>query len=144
MSYTTTPPDLIRFSTAELELCKVRPAETVAIYTENDVRLDYAAAFTAAAITLGATVFTVNVPARRRALQEIAGRAGARGLEGNPVLVEALKQCDIVIDLCPIMFEPEQYEIRASGTRVLTCMEPPDTLARGSDAATEETCAGSS
>jgi 2,5-dihydroxypyridine 5,6-dioxygenase len=130
MRYSTTPNDLIPLFTAELELCKVQPAETVAIYTENDVRLDYAAAFTAAAITLGATVFTVNVPARGRALQEIAGRAAARGLEGNRVLVEALKQCDIVIDLCPIMFEPEQYEIRSSGTRVLTCMEPPDTLAR--------------
>lgn len=122
--------DLIPMFTSELELCQVRAGEAVAIYTENDARLDYAAAFAAAAGALDANVFTLNVPSRGRALEQVGGRDAERGLERNPVLVEALRQCDLVIDLCPIMFEPEVYEIRAAGTRVLSCMEPPDALAR--------------
>jgi 2,5-dihydroxypyridine 5,6-dioxygenase len=55
---------------------------------------------------------------------------GETGLAGNPEAVEALKQADMVVDLIFLLFSKQQLEIQASGTRVLTAVEPAPLLAR--------------
>jgi len=116
----------------ELELCGVREGEVLAVLSQGDERLDYADAFLAAAVTLGAAAFHVRLPDASAALAGEAGqwKVGATPLAGNRAAVEALKRADIVIDLVFLLFSKEQLEIQESGTRTLLCMEPIDNLAR--------------
>jgi len=122
--------DLISLFREELELCRLKPGEIVAIYTEGGGRPEYAAAFAEAADSLGATVYHVDLPGRGKDMSELGGRAGNRGLSANPALVEALKRSDLVIDLVMLLFEPEKEAIQEAGTRILSCIEPPDTVRR--------------
>jgi 2,5-dihydroxypyridine 5,6-dioxygenase len=114
----------------ELLLCGVKQGEQLAVVSQGTERLDYADAFLAAAARLGASGFHVRLP---NAVGGLAGeggawRVGATPLSGNPAAVEALKGADIVIDLIFLLFSREQLDIQASGTRVLTCIEPVDHL----------------
>jgi 2,5-dihydroxypyridine 5,6-dioxygenase len=101
--------------------------ETVAVYTEGGVRREYASAFVAAAGQLGATAFAVDVPT-------MTGRPGGASRSGalgaRPVLVEAFRSCDLLVDLALLLFLPEKISIQESGTRILTCVEPPETIER--------------
>lgn len=114
----------------ELELCRVHPNETVGILTQGLERLEYAQAFSAAAVELGAKVFHVDLPSYQGAGAELAGRVGQTGLGDHPLVVEAFKQCDLLIDLVFLLFSKEQLAIQAANTRILLCVEPPETLAR--------------
>ena len=58
----TTPLELLPIFTRALELCAVGPGEVVGVYTENGVRRNYADAYVAAAESLGATAFVVDMP----------------------------------------------------------------------------------
>ena len=115
--------DLIPVFRDELELCKVKPGEIVAIYTEGGCRPEYARAFAEAAEGLGATVFHVDLPGRGKDMAELGGRAGDRGLSANPAVVEALKGSDLMIDLVMLLFEPEKEAIQESITRLFPTAE---------------------
>ena len=106
---------------AELELCKVKRGETVAVLTASREWQDYAQAFMAAASELGADVFHLNVP---RTQPKAAGVQGRHPLAGNRPAIEVLKTADMVIDLMGLLFSREQAEIQAAGARVLRVMEP--------------------
>jgi 2,5-dihydroxypyridine 5,6-dioxygenase len=114
--------ELLRIFTAELELCKVKPGETVAILSAASRKADYAQAFLVAVQNLGATVFHINIPALAAA--NAAGVIGKTPLAGNRAAIEALKGADMVIDLMGMLFSAEQLEIQAAGTRILMVMEP--------------------
>jgi 2,5-dihydroxypyridine 5,6-dioxygenase len=122
--------DLVPMFKRELEMCRLEPGETVGIYTEGGVRREYAQAFAAAAEELGAHAFHVDLPGLGRSFAELGGRASGRGLAARPALVEAFKRCDLLIDLVMLLFEPEKAAIQEAGTRVLSCVEPPDALVR--------------
>jgi 2,5-dihydroxypyridine 5,6-dioxygenase len=124
------PIDLVALFTRGLELSRVEVGETVAIYTEGGIRRSYAEAFAAAAESLGANAFVVNVPRPLASEVEGGGWSGKVGLGSRPVLVEAFKGCDLLIDLVMLLFRHEKIEIQQTGTRILTCAEPPDTIAR--------------
>jgi 2,5-dihydroxypyridine 5,6-dioxygenase len=116
--------------TAELELCRLRPDEQVAIYSEGGAHADYAAAFAAAAAALGANPVRIDLPyAAGRGAEEIGARA-TNGLATSEVAFEALKRCDLVIDLSFLLFTRELDLLKESGTRVLTCTAPADALRR--------------
>ena len=55
---------------------------------------------------------------------------GKGRLAALPDAVEALKNCDMLIDCVFLLFSPEQFAIQAAGTRILTAVEPPELLAR--------------
>ncbi|MCL6445303.1 MAG: leucyl aminopeptidase [Alicyclobacillus sp.] len=114
----------------ELQLCQVKPGETVAILTQGLERLEYAQAFSVAAAELGAKVFHVDLPLAQGVGGELAGRVGQTGLSEHPLVVEAFKQCDLLIDLVFLLFSKEQLAIQAANTRILLCVEPPETLTR--------------
>jgi len=122
--------ELIPMFRTELELCQVTDGQVIAIYSEGGARADYAAAFAFAAESIGATVFHVDLPGRTKNLSELGSRPTGRGLSKNPAAVEALKRSDLVIDLAMLLWEPEKLTIQEAGTRILSCIEPPDTLKR--------------
>ena len=122
-----TPIDLLPMFTRGLELCDLEPASQVAIYTENAQRSNYAQAFASAAAELGHSAFVVDA---RAPFQRVTELSTEYGLSGSPALVDALKDCDLLIDLVMLLFTAEKIEIQASGTRILTCVEPPDVIER--------------
>jgi len=111
-----------------LQASALAPGETVAVYSEGSVRRSYSDAFAAAAERCGATAFAVDVPHAPR--PGPAASSEMSGLADRPALVEAFKSCDLLVDLALLLFRPEKLAIQASGTRILTCVEPPDTLER--------------
>jgi 2,5-dihydroxypyridine 5,6-dioxygenase len=126
-------PQFIELCTEELRLCGVRDGESVAVLSSGEERGDYADAFLEGAARLGASAFQVRLASGRGNVANDAAGAwavGLTGLAGNPAAVEALKQADLVVDLIFLLFSKEQMEIQASGTRILTCLEPVENLAR--------------
>lgn len=53
--------EMLELFTRELTLCAVKPGETVVVLTAEDEWKDHAQAFMAAAETLGASTFNLNV-----------------------------------------------------------------------------------
>jgi 2,5-dihydroxypyridine 5,6-dioxygenase len=116
----------------ELELCGVKEGETVAVLSQLDERLDYADAFMAAALRLGATTYHVRLPEASSSLLGDAGAwtVGNTPLAGNDAAMDSLKRADLVIDLMFLLFSKEQLAIQEAGARMLLCVEPVDNLAR--------------
>ena len=128
ISQTNTMVSLFR---QELELCKVKPGETVAVLSEAEQALEYASAFMIAARELGVDVFNVNLPARGAGgAQNVSGEVGQNALAGNRPAIEALKSADLVVDLIFLLFSKEQLEIQAADTRILLVVEPFEVLSR--------------
>jgi 2,5-dihydroxypyridine 5,6-dioxygenase len=117
----------------ELELCGIRTGDTVGILTQGGKRSVYADAITAAVTDLGGSSFQVDIP-RDGAPDdggELGVRAGATGLGTlSPILVDAFGRCDLMVDLVFLLWSEQQARIRATGTRVLSCVEPPAVLKR--------------
>lgn len=127
--------DLLNLFHQELELCKVKPGEKVAVLSGPNTRPDYVTAFMAAAQQLGAEVFHLNLPTPTRSFGNPPTTAqgalwGLTPLTGHRAGVEILKGADMLIDLIGLLHSPEQVEIQQAGTRVLMVVEPPDILAR--------------
>ena len=127
--------DLMNLFRRELELCKVKPGEVMAVLTGPGSRLDYAQAFVAVGQRLGAEVFRLDLPAPQRASASTPTSAvgaiwGVTPLTGHGSGVEILKRADILIDLVGLLHSPEQVDIQEAGTRVLMVLEPPEILAR--------------
>jgi 2,5-dihydroxypyridine 5,6-dioxygenase len=109
----------------ELELCKVAAGESVAILSEDRIRLDYAEAFLAAAEELGVDAVSVNIKKRRGSTF-----GPGNSLRGHSAAIEALKNTDLVIDLVGLLWSEEQTEITNTGTRMLLVVEPFNVLKR--------------
>lgn len=123
--------EMVKTFRDELVLCGVTEGQTVAVLSEVDQLADYASGFMAAARSLGAKTFNVNVlPATGMGLEEKAGNVGITSIAGNRPAIDALKQADIVVDLVFLLFSPEQIEIQKSGTRILLVVEPWEVLTR--------------
>jgi len=117
ISQTNTMVSLFR---QELELCKVKPGETVAVLSEAEQAVEYASAFMIATRELGVDVFNVNLPARGAGgAQNVAGDVGQNALAGNGPAIEALKSADLVVDLIFLLFSKEKLAIQAADTRIL-------------------------
>ena len=111
----------------QLRMSAVHEGEKIIVLTQGNERLEYADAFLAAGRRLGANIYHLRLPANPPAG---AWAVGQTGLAAMPEAVEALKAADFVIDCIFLLFSPEQMAIQASGTRILTVVEPPELLAR--------------
>jgi 2,5-dihydroxypyridine 5,6-dioxygenase len=108
----------------ELELCQVGRGETVILLSNLNTRREYVMAGFAAADELGADIYELGVsqvPDWARARKELGKGKG---------MLEALKSADLVITFQPPNFSSWQKEVRAGGTRVLSCIVAPDELAK--------------
>jgi 2,5-dihydroxypyridine 5,6-dioxygenase len=114
-----------------LQLCRVKPGQNVAVLTgETSLAANIDMAVRASA-ALGARVCRVEVPPG-----DAGGAFGQRAdvgitpLTGHRLVVDMLKQADMVLDLMGLLHSPEQLEILGAGVRMLLVVEPPDMLAR--------------
>jgi 2,5-dihydroxypyridine 5,6-dioxygenase len=112
----------------QLTLSGVHEGERVVVLSQGHSRLDYADAFIAAGQRLGARMYHMRLP--EPLPSSGAWQVGVTGLAANPDAVEALKNCDMVVDLIFLLFSDEQMAIQAAGVRVLTAVEPAPLLAR--------------
>jgi 2,5-dihydroxypyridine 5,6-dioxygenase len=111
----------------QLKMSGVHEGERLVVLTQGGDRLAYADAFMAAGQRLGAKMYHMRLPAP---LPTAGWNVGVTGLAALPGAVDALKNCDMLIDCIFLLFSPEQFAIQAAGTRILTAVEPPDLLAR--------------
>jgi 2,5-dihydroxypyridine 5,6-dioxygenase len=116
----------------ELELCCVKPGETLVVLSQGDERMDYVDAFLTAGQQLGATALHLRLPYASSATAGEVGvwTVGQTPLKGNRPALEILKSADIVVETLFLLFSPELVELQQSGARILTCIEPVDLLAR--------------
>ncbi|MEY2192015.1 leucyl aminopeptidase [Neobacillus sp. BF23-41] len=119
--------EMVSLFKRELELCKLKPSETMAVLTSGEIRADYAKAFLTAASQLGANAFELKLPPVK---QGAAGSFGITPLTDNRVAVECLKKADLVIDLVLLLFSKEQLELQDAGVRILLVVEPFDVIKR--------------
>lgn len=111
----------------QLKMSGVHEGEKVIVLTQGNERIEYADAFMAAGQRVGAKMYHMRLPAP---LPSGGWSVGVNGLANMPEAVEALKQCDMLIDCMFLLFSPEQVAIQEAGTRILTVVEPPELLAR--------------
>jgi 2,5-dihydroxypyridine 5,6-dioxygenase len=114
-----------------LQLCRVKAGENIAVLTgESSLPQNIDMAMRAAA-AMGAKVCRIDVPPGTA-----GGGLGHRTnvsitpLTGHRIVVETLKQVDMVLDLMGLLHSPEQLEILAARTRMLMVIEPPEMLGR--------------
>jgi 2,5-dihydroxypyridine 5,6-dioxygenase len=115
----------------ELELCALQPGETVVVLSQAADRQDYADAFVAAALRMGAEAYNLRL-GRTSSILSGAGvwAVGINPLSGNESALQALKDADLVIDTVFLLWSKEQLEIQAANTRMLMVVEPRTTLVR--------------
>jgi 2,5-dihydroxypyridine 5,6-dioxygenase len=115
-----------------LELCKVREGESLIVLSQGDERTEYVDAFLTAGQRLGAKVMNLRLPYSSSANAGEVGvwTVGKTPLADNEPAVEILKNADMVVETLFLLFSAELTEIPQAGTRILTCIEPVDLLAR--------------
>lgn len=111
----------------QLKMSGVQSDEKLIVLTQGQDRLDYADAFMAAGMQLGANMYHMRLP---QPLPTDGWAVGQTMLAKMPQAVAALKDCDMLIDCVFLLFSPEQFAIQEAGTRILTAVEPPELLAR--------------
>src|SRR5262247_3427561 len=81
---------------------------------------------------LGAQVMNLALPYSAAATMGEVGvwTVGKTPLADNEPAVEVLKSADMIVETLFLLFSDELTEIQRSGTRILTCIEPVDVLAR--------------
>jgi 2,5-dihydroxypyridine 5,6-dioxygenase len=115
-----------------LGLCWVRDGESLIVLSQGDERAEYVDAFLTAGQRLGAKVMNLRLPYSSSATTGEVGvwTVGKTPLADNQPAVEVLKSADMVVETLFLLFSDELTEIQQSGTRILTCIEPVDVLAR--------------
>lgn len=115
-----------------LRLCNLVPGESLVLLSQGDERREYVDAFMAAGQRLGATTMNVRLPYTSSATDGAVGvwTVGKTPLSGNRPAIETLKQADMVVETLFLLFSDELTEIQSASTRILTCIEPVDLLAR--------------
>jgi 2,5-dihydroxypyridine 5,6-dioxygenase len=121
-----------------LRLCRLRSDEVMVVVDEPTSEPEYADAFMAAAVRLGAKTFRVSVP--RTGVDATGAPLGFPGeglvrtgtgrtvLGTNAPAVDALRGADLIIDRVGMLFSGEQHELLLAGKRILTCNNPVDQL----------------
>jgi 2,5-dihydroxypyridine 5,6-dioxygenase len=118
--------ELQKMFKAELELCKVKPGETVIVYTDPKFNPFYPAAMFGAALELGADAYQVVVPSTGATGPDVTDKEISRAR------IEMLKSADMLIEMTNTrwLLTDAHAEILQSGTRALLCYEPPEVLQR--------------
>ena len=115
-----------------LRLCKVTEGESLVVLSQGNERAEYVDAFLTAGQRLGAKAMNLRLPYSSSATAGEVGvwTVGKTPLSGNQPAVDILKGADMVVETLFLLFSDELTEIQNAGTRILTCIEPVDLLAR--------------
>lgn len=122
--------DVVALFKRQFELCKVTEGEVAAVFADSSSRSSYVEAAFSALRLLGARAAVVTVPRYYAAL--FPNQVSDDLLSGYPQAIEALSSCSFVVDVtCSgIIHSRARTGIQERGARILTVMEPPETLAR--------------
>lgn len=115
-----------------LRLCRLQPGESLVLLSQGQERAEYVDAFLTAGQRLEASVMHLRLPYSSSATMGEVGvwTVGKTPLAGNQPAIDVLKRADMVVETLFLLFSDELTEIQAAGTRILTCIEPVDVLAR--------------
>jgi 2,5-dihydroxypyridine 5,6-dioxygenase len=115
-----------------LRLCKLREGESLLLLSQGQERVEYVDAFMSAGQRLGAKAMNLRLPYSSSATSGEVGvwTVGKTPLSGNQAAVDIVKSADMVVETLFLLFSDELTEIQQAGTRILTCIEPVDVLAR--------------
>ena len=115
-----------------LRLCRLTEGESLIVLSQGGERAEYVDAFLTAGQRLGAKVMNLRLPYSSSATSGEVGvwTVGKTPLADNQPAVEVLKSADMVVETLFLLFSDELTEIQQAGTRILTCIEPVDVLAR--------------
>ena len=115
-----------------LRLCKLQEDETFVVLSQGDEHSAYVDAFLSAGQRLGVRPMNLRLPYSSSATSGEVGvwTVGKTPLSGHQAAVDILKDADMVVETLFLLFSDELTEIQSAGTRILTCIEPPDLLAR--------------
>jgi 2,5-dihydroxypyridine 5,6-dioxygenase len=122
----------------QFKLCKVTPAETVAVIAELGQKEDYVAAAVAAARQLGASALVLHASSLSNPMLPPYAADGRE----VPALLAAAGECDLVVDLTVggLIHSDVRTRITGNGKRMLFVAEPNDVLERlAGDASLRET-----
>src|ERR1051325_4297863 len=117
---------MIELFKKELELCNVRPGETVAVLSAGEGLRHYARDFIAAGEQLGARMLDVHLPGKSEGLKAI----GKNDLAKHPEAMAKLRSASMIVDLLVVSFSREGDELQNAGVRILLVGEQLDTLQR--------------
>jgi 2,5-dihydroxypyridine 5,6-dioxygenase len=117
---------MIELFQKELELCKVREGETVAVLSAGEPLRHYAQAFLAATKNLGARALDVHLPGGGEGLKDF----GKNELAKHPEAMDKLRSASMIVDLLVASFSKEGDELQNAGARMLLVCEELDTLKR--------------
>src|SRR3954465_149305 len=115
-----------------LRLCKLGEDESFIVLSQGEERAEYVDAFLTAGQRRSAKVMNLRLPYSSSATSGEVGvwTVGKTPLAGNQPAVDVLKSADMVVETLFLLFSDELTEIQQAGTRILTCIEPVDLLAR--------------
>jgi 2,5-dihydroxypyridine 5,6-dioxygenase len=115
-----------------LRLCKLTAGESLIVLSQGQERAEYVDAFLTAGQRLEAKVMNLRLPYSSSATSGEVGvwTVGKTPLADNQPAVDVLKSADMVVETLFLLFSDELTEIQQAGTRILTCIEPVDVLAR--------------
>jgi 2,5-dihydroxypyridine 5,6-dioxygenase len=115
-----------------LTLCRLTPQENVVLLLGEESHPDHVACARLAITQLGARGMSLQLG--EAALTRMAGESTAyfapTALTGNVPAMEAMKRCQLVIDLMGMYRGSEQEEILAAGARIILVKEPPEVFMR--------------
>lgn len=113
---------LVALARRELELCRVRPEETVLLYTDADSRPDVTAALFGAAVTASEQAFEVVAPSVRQSRRSALPSA----------VLELAPSIDLMIDASSrgMLHGGAIARVQSGGARILRVREPASVLAR--------------
>ena len=131
MTASAGPAEMVDLFRKQLELCKVRPNETVAVLHDGTCLGDYAEGFLTAARSIGANAVDLHLrPGVETSLEERFENFGVNALGENADALQSCKDADMVVDLFVASFSAEEAAIKQAGTRILLVCEELDTLSR--------------
>jgi 2,5-dihydroxypyridine 5,6-dioxygenase len=130
-----TAADLTDLFRRELQLCAVKPGESLVVLAEPSSRPEYVAAAFGAAKSLGAHVIQATVPGGSPVpLPSVrtGSGAGLLSVDANPLAQQLMFEADIVVDLTNEGFIHTTLlkQILQHGTRVIFVADAPEVLAR--------------
>jgi len=117
---------MIELFQKELELCKVREGETLAVLSAGESLRHYAHAFITAGRNLGAKVIDVHLPGGGEGLKAF----GKNDLARHPEAMDKLRSASMIVDLLVASFSNEGDELQKAGARMLLVCEELETLQR--------------
>ena len=116
-----------------LTLSNLEPGQTVTILTGAATHPQTMECALIATQEMGAIVNRLDLPpvnGEKAHSRDSLAYLGTTPLTGNSAAIAALSASDLVLDLMPLLFSPEQHAILATGTKILLAVEPPEVLAR--------------